>query len=800
MGEQTTEAQLRAEVRRLRARLERLERRRSALDSTQELDLVNLALDQAPCGAVVASTSASGRIVYVNREFTVITGYTRDDVPTVGRWLELAYPEPGYRAQVMANWERDVGEPGRDVIYLVRCKDGRDRDILLRSAPVPGGYMVVTLLDLTDMRRAQAELAASERRFRELTETIDQVFWIVETEPERVSYASPAFERIWGCSLEALYANARLWSERIHPEDRTICDEAFDRVLGGIAPSFLVIYRVIRPDGSLRWVEDQGVPILDDQGRVLRVIGIAKDVTRRVAAERARGDSEERWRLLVESMPTALAVHREGRILWANAAALHLVGALSIDQVLGRELAEFIHPDQRETSMARIAAVYQDGRVPTAEVRLLRLDGSTVVAAAAGSAITWQGQPAGQSVMTDLTERRKAETERRQLDDRVQEAQRMESLAVLAGGVAHDFNNLLVGILGNADLARRELDAGSSPAGCLDGIDLAARRAADLARQMLAYSGRGRFVVEPLELDALLQEIGHLLSTSISKKAVLRMDLAAGLPTVRADATQLRQVMMNLITNASEAIGDGGGVITVSTGLNADVTTHQGLRFPDEPLPDGLYCVVEVADTGEGMDDATVRRVFDPFFTTKFTGRGLGLAAVLGIIKGHGGAIEVASAPGEGSTFRVLLPGQRESVGRREGPARPDPPVQAGAGRILLIDDEDTVRSVASTMLRSVGYEVLVAEDGQVALDLFRSQPDDIDVVLLDLSMPRMDGQETFAALKALRPDVRVVLTSGYNEQEAVDRFAGGELGGFVQKPYRLVDLVRAIEAASRTR
>ena len=794
MGEET-ERLLRAEVERLRARLTRLERRRSDLESTQELDLVNLALDQAPCGAVVASTSASGRIVYINREFTRITGYTHQDVPTVERWVSLAYPDAGYRAQVMGNWERDVAEPGRDVFYIVRCADGSDKSLLMRSALVPGGYMVVTLLDLTAMRRAQSELAASERRFRELAETIDQVFWIVELEPPRVSYASPAFERIWGRSVDDLLANYELWSSPIYPEDQPAAVEAFERVLAGEAGSFTLNYRIRRPDGATRWVEDQGIPIHDDEGRVLRVIGIAKDVTRAVRAEDARQQSEERWKLLVEAMPTALVVHREARILWCNRAALTLVGASDLDQLVGRSLAEFIHPDQRAASAARVEAIYRD-RAPNAEIRLLRLDGSTVVANAAGSAIVWEGEPAGQSVITDLTERRKAETERRELGERVQEAQRMESLAVLAGGVAHDFNNLLVGILGNADLARRVLQDGASPEAHLEGIDLAARRAADLARQMLAYSGRGQFVVEPLELDGLLREIAHLLEAAISKKSVLEMELAPDLPPVRADATQMRQVMMNLITNAAEAIGDGSGVITVSTGLTAEVNVRRGLRFPDDELPEGLYCIVEVRDTGGGMDEPTVRRVFDPFFTTKFTGRGLGLAAALGIAKGHGGVIEVDSRPGDGSTFRLLLPALRDAVIERRPAPSSAPSHRNRAARVLLIDDEQIVREVGATMLRRAGFEVLVAEDGRAALEIFAVEPANVDVVLLDLSMPRMDGQETFAALKGLRSDVRVVLTSGYNEQEAVDRFAGEGLAGFVQKPYRLDDLVRAIDSA----
>ena len=401
------------------------------------------------------------------------------------------------------------------------------------------------------------------------------------------------------------------------------------------------------------------------------------------------------------------------------------------------------------------------------------------------------------SVHTDITEHKGAEEQRLNLERQVQHAQKLESLGVLAGGIAHDFNNLLMVILGNADLAMDELASHAPARDNIEEVLKASRRAAELAKQMLAYSGKGRFVVEPIRLGELVEEMAHLLDVSVSKKAVLKYNFADNLPTFDGDATQIRQIIMNLITNASEAIGDESGVIALSTGaMDCDRAYLDGvheilLAGMDEPLPDGLYVYLEVADTGCGMDAETIGKVFDPFFTTKFTGRGLGMAAVLGIVRGHRGAIKVYSEVGKGTTFKALFPASELPAGG-DVIQRPDLDQLAewhGRGTVLIADDEETICAVGKRMLGKMGFSVLTAANGREAVEIFGAHADEIVCILLDLTMSHMDGEQAFRELRRIRSDVAVILCSGYNEQDATQRFAGKGLAGFIQKPYHMREL-----------
>jgi two-component system cell cycle sensor histidine kinase/response regulator CckA len=383
-------------------------------------------------------------------------------------------------------------------------------------------------------------------------------------------------------------------------------------------------------------------------------------------------------------------------------------------------------------------------------------------------------------------------TELRALEQQMLQSQKLESLGVLAGGIAHDFNNLLTGILGNADLARSEMSPLAPARGSLEGIEVAARRAADLCRQLLAYSGRGRFIVQPLSLQELVEEMGHLLQVSISKKVVLKYHFTKGLPAVEGDATQLRQVVMNLIVNASEAVGERSGVISVTVGLaNCDSDYLKGC-LGAENLPEGDYVYLEVADTGHGIAPADLSRIFDPFFSTKFTGRGLGLAAVLGIVRGHRGAIKVYSEMGKGTTFKLLFPAS-ESNATKPAVKPAVPAKYKGSGKILLADDEETIRNLGRRILQLAGFEVITAADGREAIDKFAANLTTIDLVILDLTMPHFDGEGCYRELRKLKANVRVILSSGYNEQDIVNRFAGKGLAGFVQKPYTTGELLAKI-------
>jgi nitrogen-specific signal transduction histidine kinase/CheY-like chemotaxis protein len=398
----------------------------------------------------------------------------------------------------------------------------------------------------------------------------------------------------------------------------------------------------------------------------------------------------------------------------------------------------------------------------------------------------------------DLTERKRSEERLRELEAKFQQTQKLESLGVLAGGIAHDFNNLLAAILGNANLARNHLNAESPAADSLAAIETASQRAADLTSQMLAYSGRGKLLVRAVVLSDLVREMTELLSTVISKKAALRCSFAPELPRIEGDPGQLQQVVMNLIVNASDALGDSAGTISVSTGARHASRELLSKTYVDEGLAEGRYVVLEVSDTGRGMDRATQARVFDPFFTTKTTGRGLGLASTLGIVRGHGGAVSLESEPGRGTTFSIYFPCANAVSGRPSTPA-PSASPGSGEGTILVVDDERLVRDVTRQMLESAGFQVLCAAGGRESIAIFEKHPE-IDVVVLDMTMPDMNGAEVLVELRRLRQDVRVVVCSGYPESEVVARVERGGVCGFLHKPYSIPALIEMIGIALATR
>ena len=391
----------------------------------------------------------------------------------------------------------------------------------------------------------------------------------------------------------------------------------------------------------------------------------------------------------------------------------------------------------------------------------------------------------------EMTERAASEEARRAIEAKVLEVQKLESLGVLAGGIAHDFNNLLVAIMGNAGLALLDLPPDSPARASIVDVEIASRRAGELARQMLAYSGRSRFQVEPVELSDLVRELLTLLQVSIGKGVVLRLHLPDEPVVVDADAAQIRQVVMNLVINAADAIGDRSGTVTIRVSPLDASAEYLADVHPDAGLRPGRFAALEVADTGSGMDQETQERIFDPFFTTKFTGRGLGLAAVLGIVRGHGGALRVYSELGRGSTFRVVLPLSASSPAAR---IRPDDGWR-GSGTVLVVDDDPMVRTVACRLLESFGLTVEVAEGGPTAIERVAADPTGVDVVLLDMTMPGMNGPEVLERLRAIRADLPVVLMSGYHEDELSTEIGSG-ISGFVQKPFTPADLATRIRAA----
>ena len=385
-------------------------------------------------------------------------------------------------------------------------------------------------------------------------------------------------------------------------------------------------------------------------------------------------------------------------------------------------------------------------------------------------------------------------TERKQFDQQLRHVAKLESLGVLAGGVAHDFNNLLTGILGNASLAS-EMVAPENPARqMMRDVVEGSERAAQLTRQLLAYAGKGRFVIEPLNLSALVRQISNLIRTSIPKNVQLRLDVADDLPPISGDASQLQQVVMNLVINGAEAIpAEEAGTVLVRTRVQHVDEAYIRSTVLSEHISPGQYVLLEVHDTGAGMAPDIMDRIFDPFFTTKFTGRGLGLAAVLGIVRSHKGALKVYSTPGQGSTFKTLFPITGGVTGA--APAQAVHSERRITGLILVVDDEAIVRKAAQAALERYGFTVVLAENGTAAIGLYRNRAAEIAAVVLDLTMPGVSGEETLRQLRSIRSNVKVILSSGYNEVEVINRFIGKGLAGFIQKPYTAMALADSVAA-----
>ena len=596
----------------------------------------------------------------------------------------------------------------------------------------------------------------------------------------------------------------------VNEDTRAPVESSVEKVLRtglvtGLANHTILISR----DGTELQIDDSAAPIRHPDGELAGVVLIFREIGDRRRAER------ERERLLLETSlareqlhsvftqaPAIINIHRGPDHIFE---LVHpLMTRLTGDrQIVGLPLRQALPELANAGHLDILDRVYRTG---VSEMSL-----ESPLSAAEGEAAyfnmifnSWRepdGPVAGVIVLAiDVTEQVRARREAEMTQERLRETARLESLGVLAGGIAHDFNNLLVGILGNASLALEMVPRSHPVCSVIEDLQSAGEKAALLTRQMLAYSGKGRFVVEPVDLSEVTSEILPLISRSVPPSVVVRPLLAKDLPRVDADRSQLHQVIMNLVINAAEACGDKQGMVTVVASLETPAIPVPS-TFGLEAVPGGTFVVLEVSDTGCGMSDEVKARIFDPFFTTKFTGRGLGLSAVLGIIRAHKGAIAVDTAPGKGTIIRVLFPVSPKPFA--DAPAAPAEGARDrdGSGIVLVIDDEEVVRRVAKLTLEKYGYTVALAANGLLGVEVFRSMSDRILMVLLDLTMPVMAGEETLAELKRIDPAVRVILSTGYSEAEVTTRFSGHGLAGFLQKPYtaaQLADAVKNVVAAIR--
>ncbi|MEP6715450.1 MAG: PAS domain S-box protein [Terriglobia bacterium] len=527
-------------------------------------------------------------------------------------------------------------------------------------------------------------------------------------------------------------------------------------------------------------------PIRNTNGTIIAASHVARDVT-----DKQRLNHQYRsLAAIVESSEDAIVSKTlDSVILTWNGGAERVYGYTAAEAI--GQLMTLVLPEDRPDEESEIVRQIRSGeRVDHFETVRRRKDGRLIHVSLTVSPVRDNhGQVVGASHSArDITERRN-------IEDQMRQTQKLESLGVLAGGVAHDFNNLLTGILGNATLAATHLSTANPAFHLLQDVVDASERAALLTRQLLAYAGKGRFVTEPVNLSELTREMSALVQISVSRNVQIRLELSDNLPLVVGDVSQLQQVIMNLVINASEAIGEQkNGAVLVTTGVEHVDSAYLRTLPNEDSLPPGDYVSLEVHDTGSGMDEATIARIFDPFFTTKFTGRGLGLAAVQGIVRGHKGLIRVYSSVGKGTTFKLLLPVSRD--GRAILKPEEAQLLLRGDGQlVLVVDDEEIIRRAAKSMLETFGYTAVAADNGKEGVALFELLGEKVAVVLLDMTMPVMSGEDAFARMIAIHPEAKIILSSGYNEVEAIRRFTGKKLAAFLQKPYSAQKLAATIRS-----
>jgi len=639
-----------------------------------------------------------------------------------------------------------------------------------------------------------AQLKENEARFQSILDHSPTLIFVKDLEGGYILF-NQRFEQMCGkprdfirgrkddelfpdATAEAYMANDRLVLEAGRPME-------FEETAGdGAAVQFWIVHKF---------------PLRNSEGKPYALCGIATNITDRKRAEMELAESRRQLGNLIGQLPGAAfqcLLDTNLTMLFASGGMLALTGFASEDFVSGRvHLASLTHPDDRTTVRTTVAAALEGQRGFEAEYRIVHRDGRERWILVRGRPIPDDNGSIRflEGLAIDVTALKHAEAEKIAFERNLLETQKLESLGVLAGGIAHDFNNLLTAILGNATLMRYSLPDGAQTN--LEQIERAARRAADLCVQMLAYAGKGKVSNGSVNLSELVRDTTSLLEVSIAKNNALILQLADDLPPVPGDPTQLRQIVMNLVINASEAIGErnGGKIAVTTTARDADPAFFRSALHQPK-LPAGRYVSLEVRDNGCGMNAETINRIFEPFFTTKFSGRGLGLSAVLGIVQGHRGALFIESQPDQGSVFRLLLPTTEG------GPAEEAAPVAADATRqlsatILIADDEEPVRMVLNKVLGQRGAVVHAAADGRQALELFRRHRDEIDLILLDLTMPGLSGEEILQELRRLDAPQKIIIMSGYSEDETMRRCAELGVVGFIGKPFELPDVVAKLRS-----
>jgi len=659
---------------------------------------------------------------------------------------------------------------------------GNNRLPLQHRAPVP-----IDLVEADGAPEQRVEDLQPDSRFRRLVENSSDIIYEVNAGGV-ITYVSPAILPILGYSPDQVVGHQ--FTGLMHPEEHERIARDIEHILSG--RKIIDDYRLLSATRKVVWVRNTSMPVVRDR-RIEGFQGSLSDITERRYVE----EFQRFTQFSVDQVgDAAYWMGADARFVYVNMAACRVLG-YSSEELLTMTVHDIDPNFPREVWPDHWRELREKGTMTVESVHRTKA-GELIPVEITTNFIEFEGHEYNCAFAKDIRERVRAEKERKNLEEQMQHAQKLESLGVLAGGIAHDFNNLLMAILGNTEMAMKAVSESSPARRSLVEIEKASMRAAELCKQMLAYSGRSVFEMHSLDISGLIGDITHMLEVSISKKTSLKCDFEDDLPPIKGDSAQIGQVIMNLVINASEAIGADTGVISVTTGTRECDRSYLEKGRIVEALTEGTYVYAEVEDTGCGMDAETQEKLFDPFFTTKFTGRGLGLSAVLGIMRGHKGTIMVSSTPGEGSTVTVLFPVAENLRSNNIEVVLLDKKPKPSGKTILVVEDEERIRTLCERMLKELSFTVLTASNGKEAMTVFKEHADDISCVLLDLTMPEMDGEETFYALRNIRDDLPVILSSGYSEQDVTERFAGRGPDAFIQKPYRSLVLSEKIDQALR--
>jgi two-component system, cell cycle sensor histidine kinase and response regulator CckA len=713
---------------------------------------------------------------------------------TVEDFRKLVHPEDRAKVAALHTQSLEAGtltegewrviRPDGNVVWIT----GRWQ-VFKNALGEPARIMGVNI-DVTERKRIEQVLQRSEDGFRLAAKATNDGLWDIDLEAGTVSW-NETYAAHYGRPPET--ANSwQWWIDRIHPEDRDFTAGGLRAAVDSGATSWTCEYRFRKPDGKWAYIYDRAYIARDSSGKARRVLGAMQDLTEWKEAEAALRESEKRFRLMADAAPVMIVeADANQSATFFNKAWTTFTGR-SLEQELGSGWIDGVHADDVEQCLANISAAYAERRECKVQYRLRRSDGEYRL-------LLCRGVPHFDveqrflgfiASCVDITELQRAQEEN-------VARQKLESVGVLAAGIAHDFNNLLGGILAEAELVETDILGESEAIAEVRKIKILATRASEIVRELMIYAGHETADFEPVDLSQLVIEMAELLKVSISKRAELKTELDRNLCAIEGHPAQLRQVLMNLIINASEAIGDKDGTITVATSQMRWATG----RAPDNPsgMRPGEPCVcLLVSDTGRGMTEAERTKTFDPFFTTKFAGRGLGLAVVQGVVRAHRGVIRLVSAPGQGTTFQIFFPavpvGRRETQVRKQLPAES---VSGSTGNILLVEDEEILRVAVAKGLRRSGFEVVEAGDGTKAMDLLRNPRNRFDVILLDLTIPGADSFTIATEVQRLQPETKLVIMSAYS-QEAGSRFLRvPQVMAYIRKPFQLDTLVQLLREAT---